>query len=164
MNLRQKIKKAKKELEIIETAHSKDTMWDIYQNYHKKDKLQRIINYKRNFNQYYNWNEEYKIDFSKLTYIDLFIDYKQVGVLQSPNGKPLRKSRVLEFEKMCLKKIHQFATEVSKQETIKDDKLNGRVEYFMSFSNDRTKSKKLHREKLYYQFYGEDVIYRYQNS
>lgn len=169
MNLRQKVKQAKVKLKKVEEDYKRKTRygattWDIVENYEITSKLQEIINHKRKFNRYYHWNEEHQIDWDNLTYISFHADYKTLGILKSPNGKPLKKEDVNHFLDIIMKtKFYPFAKEISKLEKNEKDYIK-HIDYFVSVSNDRTKDKKLHMEKVYYQFKGDDKIYKYQKQ
>lgn len=163
MNLRQKIKKAKAELNGLLKEHHSST-WEIIKSFEKRQKLQKIINHKRNFNRYFDFNEEYKINLKKITYISFHADFKDLGVLKSPNGKPLKQKEINAFLiKMIQTKLYEHAKKVSEEVPSKDGFMN-RIDYWISISDDRTKAKRLHAEKVYFQFKGDETIYRYQKQ
>lgn len=162
MNLRQKIKQAKKELKNLNKAKDKNSTWEIIKKVEKEIELQNIINYKRKFYTYCKDNDEYKIDWRKLTYISFNADFTELGVLKSPNGRPLKRQKVKKFmEYMVDNKFINYATLIS-QENKTDNPY--RVDYYLAVSNDKTKDKKLYIEKLACQFRGESKIYHYKKE
>src|SRR5690606_9881129 len=132
-----------------ESTYYGSTSWNFIQKWQDKQKLQTIINHKRKFNRYFNWNEEHEIDWKKLTYISIHADFTTLGVLRSPNGKPLNENEVNEYIQQILKtKLYNYALKISKEEK-SNDKYNNHIDYWLSVSNDKTKNKRLHSEKIY---------------
>lgn len=165
MNLRQKIKKAKKEMRELEQKDSGSYMVDIYRHVQEQSRLQKIINHKRNFNLHYEWSEPIKIDMKKLTYIAIRSNFKELGVMISPNGKPISIEKANEFINTTLKSnLWSYSKKIASQEKPTAEYERKHVDYYISLSNDRTKSKKLTNEKLFYQFIGDEKIYRYQSE
>lgn len=163
MNLRQKVKKAKEELNALENTYCGNTAWDIVKNHEEKSKLKKVINYKRNINEYYNWNEKHVIDWERLTYISFYANFENLGTLKSANGKPLTQKEVNRFLTEIFKtKFYNFANQISKVEPSNIERKY--IDYCLVVSNDRTKAKKLHVEKIYYQFKGDDKIYSYKKE
>jgi len=160
MNLRKKIKKAKKEIKEVEEQYTGNTTFDIVMRYKKTSKLQKIINYKRNDNRFYQWNEGYEIDWNKLTYFGFNAGFTNLGYLKSANGKALTRTEINKFLKVIMDKFYQYAKQVSGEEASEGD-FRKHVDYSIIVSNDRTKGKRLHVEKRYFQFKGSDLIYEY---
>ncbi|WP_025909326.1 hypothetical protein [Priestia flexa] len=165
MNLRQKVKQAKKELKIVKETYPEKYTIDIAKKHHRINELQKIINLKRNFNrEYVKWKEDYRIDSSNLTYVSFHGGYEELGVLSYPNGKTLSVKEVDAFiREMVQTKVIDVARKVAKQEP-SDNEIINRVDYIVFLSNDRTKSKRLHKEKLFYQLKGNEKIYFYKSN
>lgn len=165
MNLRQKIKMAKRELRQLEMKGSGTYVLDIYEYAQQQSELQKIINHKRNFNQHYGWNETANVDMNKLTYIAIHSDFKELGVLVSPNGKPISMESADKFINNIIRtKMFNYAKEVAKEEKPTDKMVRKHIDYYLVLSSDRTKSKKVLKKKLFYQFKGDENIYRYQQE
>lgn len=157
MNLRQKVKQAKKELATVDERYGGPYALDMVQNFQEKSRLQKIINYKRKPSRFVSWNEERKIDTNKLTYISLRADYQELLTIKSPNGKPLTKRQIDEFVKRCGKRMYGHGLKVYEREPSKKEYTD--YEYFIS--DCRTKQKVFHIKKLYRQYYGDDKLYSY---
>lgn len=160
MNLRQKVKRAKKELIDVEDNYRETSAWAIAQKFQAKSRLQKIIDYKRKPSRYYYWHEEHKIDWSKLTYISLHADYTKLLTLHSVNGKPITKGKLGLFTAECRMKIYEFGLRVQQRES--DNKKH--TDYVFVVSNDRTKGKRLHSKKIYCQYDGDDMLYPYDTD
>ncbi|MEK3955663.1 MULTISPECIES: hypothetical protein [unclassified Psychrobacillus] len=164
MNLRQKVKLAKCQLVELNRTRGGSSTWDIIQRYEKKFKLEKIIDYKRKPSRIYHWNEKYTIDLSNLTYISIHVDFLKIATLKSHNGKPLKLSEINNFLNKTFKTaVYEYATGVSKIK-YDDTKKRKHIDYCLFISNCRTKSKKKHIEKVYYQFEGDDVLYAYETD
>lgn len=168
MNLRQKKKFAKKELKRLREYYEKRrysfSAVEIWDRYNKEFELEKIISYKSNSDRYYSWNEEHEIDYNKLTYVGLEINGIIVARLKHVNGRVLTRKEIDEFSEKASGMILQHMTKVSKMDKIVDrdkvyEKHMNKIEYAYIFSNDRTKGKRLHRECVYVQHKGEDVVY-----
>lgn len=159
MNLRQKVKKAKKELIISNDNYNGSTPWDIYKNFEITSRLQEIIDYKRKPSRNYNWNEEYKIDWGKLTYIKLQANSSELLILKSPNGKPLTRKQIVYFFNQCRAKMYQHGVKVH----LKDSTDELYTEYVLYLSDDRKKQKRFHVEKAYRQYHGDDKLHTYND-
>lgn len=160
MNLRQKIKKAKVELKYVKETYPDTYPMEMLTKHEKVSELQNIINHKRNYNRFYEWNEEYKIDLNKLTYISFAVGYEEKMVLTTKNGRVLSPKEIKSFNELALKKFLEIGKEVGEKEEIRCDwKIKNRVTYHFFYSNDRTKGKKLHKQELCHQFYGSDELH-----
>ncbi|MEG0381308.1 MAG: hypothetical protein RR603_06375 [Kurthia sp.] len=174
MNLRQKVKQAKKQLATLENAPNPTSQWGMVTSYWDKSKLQRIIDYKRKPNRYFNWNDEYEINYKNLTYIAIYADFDKLAELKSHNGKPLKREVVGAFvSSIMATKWYDYAIRVSKMEKhpvnekINDPRYEQRINtvtYSLKVSNDRTRQKRYHREPFYYQLRGEDKLYKPQRA
>lgn len=165
MNLRQKIKKAKRELKELNSKGSGSSMWDMLQHFEKEQKLQTIINHKRNFNQYYGWEEKPNVNLQKLTHVGVHSEFKEFGVLTSSCGKALDPKKVDVFvNRMIQTKFLNHAKEVAKQKKPANKIGREHIDYYLTLSSDKTKSKKLFMKKLFYQFKGDDKLYHYINK
>lgn len=170
MNLRQKVKWAKKEIAKLNEQYPSNTTWDIYCRTLREIELQKIIDYKRKPHKMYNWKENYEIDWDNLTYIRFQADFKDLVTLKSPNGRPLTNKQLEEFKHKCLIKLKNHAYkvfEIDIDDTGRGEYLKGkrsRVNYVYVVSNDRTKSKRLHIQYMYYQYEGDDQIYKYRSE
>lgn len=171
MNLRQKVKKAKRELAILKDQPTL-TQWDMWQNYENRRKLNSIIDLKKKSSRYYHWNEKYEIDWKKLTYIAVYADFDKLAELKSPNGKPLNPKLVDEFIDLVIRtKFYDYAKKVSEMEwrtnkgidTEWEKRRFNMVTYSLTVSNDRTKQKRFHSEPVFYQVRGEDKLHKPQN-
>ena len=158
MNLRQKVKRAKKELAAAEKLHTGSTLSASVRRFLAKNDLQKIVDYKKKPTDFYNWDAAYAIDPAKLTHIGLHADFNELHRLHSPVGKPLTQEQIKSFLDECPLKIGQFAKRVH-QRPPSDTRY---VCYWLSISNDRTKRKSIHQEKLYKQFEGDNRIYPYE--
>lgn len=170
MNLRQKVKQAKKELAELDELYSSYSIWDIFHKVTRQLELQEIIDYKRKPSKMYGWNEEYDIDWDKLTYISFQIDYKEILRLMYPNGKVLSKREIEEFVRECVSKIPSESEKIAQidiNDDSRDDYWKGRrrrIDYTILVSNDRTKSKKFHKEDKFFQFEGDNRIYQFEKN
>lgn len=166
MNLRQKVKQAKRELQTFDEKYYGSSSWEIYQKFKDKMKLQETINHKRKISRYYHWNEEQEIDWNKLTYISLHADFVELATLKTANGRVLKKEVVVEFlNGICMEKLIDYARKVQKEEVdIISSGLRKHVDYLLVVSNDSTKAKKWDMEKVYYQFEGDDKLYPYKGD
>lgn len=172
MNLRQKVKQAKKQLTILENAPEPYSQWGIVQNYWTKSKLQKIIDYKRKPNRHYDWDEEYEIDWKSLTYIAIYADFDKLAELKSANGRPLDPDTVDTFIDLIIRtNFYNHAVKVSEMEKhptnehLADPRYEQRINtitYSFKVSNDRKQQKRFHREPFYYQMRGEDKLYKPQ--
>lgn len=170
MNLRQKVKWAKKELKRLDEHYPSGTMLDIYEKTIRKIELQKIIDYKRKPSRPYRWDEDYKIDWGKLTYIGFQVDFKELLRLSYPNGRVLLNKEIKAFLSECLPIFQKESERVSKIDIDSKDRHDywrgkrKRVDYALSVSNDRTKSKRFHIEYRFFQYEGDDRIYQYENG
>ena len=172
MNLRQKVKKAKKQLPILKEQPT-TTQWDMVQNYMAQRKLQELIDFKRKPTRHYHWNETPEIDWKKLTYIEITADWKSLAVLKSPNGKPLHPAVIDQFVNLIIgTKFYNYAKKISESEWITLEKpamrgyeeRHNTVEYAFVVSSDCTKQKRLHYRVFYYQLRGSDKLYKPQKE
>lgn len=177
MNLRQKVKKAKKELQELTNEEFKrknkshlyitfedNTMLGMLERFNRKSELQEIINKKRNYNRHFNADEEYDIDWSKLTYISFHADFDTLAVLKSSNGRPLARKDIQAFLEKATEKFKNYIKAVSEREPRIEFGIHAKVDYFFKVSNDRTKSKRLHIENLCYQLEGSSKVYFYDSK
>lgn len=159
MNLRQKVKQAKKELKIVEEKYSGSSTWDIVQKFQAKSRLQKIIDYKRKPSRFLHWNEEHEIDWEKLTYISLQADFNELLKVETPNGRPFTKQRVEEFLRSCRMKIYEHGVKIQQKES--GEKRY--TDYVFFVSDDRTKQKRFHPQKFCRQYHGDDKLYPYND-
>lgn len=169
MNLRQKVKQAKKRLAMLE-KQSPYTQWDMVVNFQAKNEMQKIIDFKRKPSRYFHWNETYEINLDNLTYIAIYADSEKLAEMKNTNGKPLKKEQVSAFVDSVLKnQFYHYAAKVSemekhpKNEKINDPRYEQRintVDYSLKLSNDRTKQKRFHREVFYQQMRGSDQLFK----
>lgn len=178
MNLRIKRKHAKQKLDAILKEEEEKTKkwgtgwqntWDIVQSHMYKSDLQNIINTKRKLRLHYQWNEpEPKLNWDKITYISFWGEYTKLGEAFYPNGQCLTTKEINEFLKSdkVLNNMYTIGMKTLAREPEKE--IGGRgdrhVSYWIEVSMDRTKNKKLHLKKQFYQFYGSDQIYRYEQE
>lgn len=172
MNLRQKVKKAKRDLAELELKHKYEyTDWGIMQSYLAQTKLREVIEHKKKSTRHYRWDETPQIDWDKLTYMEIVADYHTLAILKSPNGKPLDPKIIKEFVHDTMRtKLYNYARNVSKMDRITThegqlqmrgyEKLKNTVEYAFIVSSDRTKQKLLHRQVFYFQMRGDDQLYK----
>lgn len=159
MNLRQKIKKAKKELEELERKEHGDTMVDMYLHFKRTEELNHVIQAKRKVNSYITHDEPHVINWKKLTYISLQADFGTLAVLKSSNGKPLELNIVKKFLEEATHKLSIYAISVSERTPRMIDENPYRVDYSLAVSYDRTKGKRLYRVMIGYQYEGSDSIF-----
>lgn len=169
INLRQKVKKAKKELRHVQENYPDTYPYEMVVRFQKEEELKEIINYKRNFNRYYNWNEDYNIDMDNLTYIDFCANGEVLTTLTTSNGKILSKNQINWFiNKEAMFYLLQHGRKIKEKQTStykinKDELLHG-TEYYWLVSNDKTKGKRLHKIKFAFQPNGTEEIRLYQNN
>lgn len=155
MNLRQKVKKAKKDLIIAEEKYHGTSTWDIIEGFRVKSPLKKIIDYKRKPNRMIHFNEEHKVDWTKLTYIKLHADYGELIKMVSPNGQPFSKEQLTDFINESINEIYKYALKV--MERSKDG--NEYTDYVFLVSESRTKQKIFQSKKFYRQYHGDDKLH-----
>jgi len=97
LNLRQKIKQAKKELrELEKTAISNRN----YRYFKRKKELSDFINTKRQLNSYTN---DEKILKGKITYMELSCGIRKLCIIKHANGKPLSHKQQIHFNNQATK-------------------------------------------------------------
>lgn len=173
MNLRIKRKHAKQKLEHIVESEKKRKKYfstiDMYLSYESKKPLEDIINTKRKLRLHYQWNEEEpKVDWDKITYFSIWGEYTKLGEIFYPNGQYLMMSEIHNFLNSDRVRNNMYAVgrKTANRNPEKEtwSQYDRYVDYWIEFSMDKTKNKKLHSEKLYYQFYGSDRIYLYEKE
>jgi hypothetical protein len=150
MRLRQRAKKAKKELKLAKIREPSST-WEIMKSFEKRTELENVINYKRQFNTYHN--DENMLEGKKVTYMELSCGVEKLCVMRNRNGRPLSDEQKSRFTDEAIKSISQHTPVI--YERYKDnDKLpdNFHVLYCLYQSVDRTKSKRLVCKQYIYQF------------
>lgn len=161
MNLRQKVKKAKRDLKLASKKYDGSTMWDIYQKFQIESDLNEIIDYKRKPNRtIFQWNKDYREDLGKLTYASFRVSHQELCKIKSSNGRPLTKTQLLEFMNKCREKLYHHGLKIQQED--KNDKIY--VDYILYLSDCKTKQKRLYVKDLYRQYYGDDKIYAYNNK
>lgn len=165
MNLRQKIKKAKRELEILKRKNPGSNVLKMAQHFKEMHRLQEIVNHKRNLQEPYQWDEKPTVNMEKLTYVSFHSDYKDFGKIVSPNGKPLDSREVNAFIGETIRtKVMLQAEEVANMEMPTERFQRKHVDYYLLVSSDKTKSKKLMQHKILYQRKNDHIIYLYANE
>lgn len=157
MNLRQRIKHAKKEIKLLDTKKY-TCEWDMYTQFKKRSDLQDIINKKKRFNQYVTDQNILKDD--KVTYMELSCGTKKLMVTKNANGKALSNEQMLHFVNRSAELVKSHAPIIHEQ--YKDnEKLpnNFHVIYLLSHSIDRTKGKTLVTVMNIYQFKNNKSLY-----
>lgn len=158
MNLRQKVKQAKKELTELQTEQVGSTTWEIIQRHYKEMKLQKIIDTKKKPNRFYHYNEDATIGAENFTYLKLLAgDNRVLAKKVSVNGKPFSESELQDFLLVCQKKIGDYGKRVYERKKSEENK----VTYELYASGDRTKRKRVKSKGLYYQFDGSDLLHHY---
>lgn len=157
MNLRQKVKIAKKKLAIAEEKYSGTSTSDIINRFKIIKPLEKTINYKKKPSRFFRWNEPQEVDWAKLTYIKLQVNSDVILRMVSPNGRPFTNQQLLEFMNDSRRKMYQYGVKISKKSSLK----NEYVDYVLIVSDDKTKQKRFLIEKLFCQYYGEDKMYHY---
>lgn len=156
MNLRQKVKLAKRELKVAEeNLKNARTSLGIYEAWQKVDKLRTIVNYKRKPNSNFNWNENDKVDMNNLTYVELKVDDTTLYKKVSPNGKPFNKREIAFINKEITKRIANNGRKVAKENRSNENY----VDYYLLLSDFKTKQKKLATKELFRQFEGHGELY-----
>lgn len=177
MNLRQKVTKAKRELRSInkeetrrkrlgyDTTGTSNTL-EMVQYFQHKHRLEDIVSLKNKKYRHERWNENIKINGNKLTYIAMYVEFTKIGELFYPNGQVLTHKEIDEFlsSEEIKNKMYQLGMEASQREPEKQFKKNSHIDYWIAISDMRTKNKILKTQKLFYQFYGSDLIYEYEPS
>ena len=158
LNLRQKVKHAKKELAIIDEKYPARSTWGILEKVKRQGVLLKIIDHKRKRSKYVS--EKPQIDLNKLTYLSLHADFHTLLTIKSVNGKPLTERQIVKFLDDCRIKISIYGKTVQQKES--DDRRH--TDYCFIMSNDRTKRKTLFVEYIYYQYHGDDKLHPYNNN
>lgn len=159
MNLRIKVKKAKKELDLINQSYKGSSTWDIYKNFEATKKLQGIINLKKKPSRLLRWTEVLKVKWNEITYFSFRANSSELLTIVSPNGKPFSNSEIEDFLNKCRLKMYNYGLAVS--EKPKSDEIY--TNYIMLTSNNRKKQKVLHLKKIYKQYNGEVKIHNYND-
>lgn len=160
LNLRQKVKRAKKDIETVEERIPGPYTLDIVERFEEKSRLQKIIDYKRKPNRIVNWDDPYKPCYDKLTYMSLSANFEDLTKIVSPNGKPLTRKQVREFINKCHDKIYHYGLKVAQREPNKEMY----TDYVLFTSDFRTKQKTLYPVKIYRQYDGDDKLYAYNDE
>ena len=149
LNLRQKIKQAKKELrELEKMATCKSRKNYLY--FKRRNELSDLINLKRQFNSYTN---EEKIRIGKLTYMELSCGVEKLCIVKNANGKPLSHGQQIHFNNQATKALLKHITVVyEKYKNNNELPSDFHSIYTLNVSIDRTKSKKLFCNLSIYQF------------
>ncbi|MDD1505733.1 hypothetical protein PVA17_23725 [Lysinibacillus sp. CNPSo 3705] len=154
MNLRQKIKQAKKELrELEKTAISNRN----YRYFKRQKELSDFINTKRQLNSYTN---DEKILKGKITYMELSCGIRKLCIIKHANGKPLSHKQQIHFNNKATKALLNFVPVVYKK--YKNNKeLPSRFYsiYTLYVSTDRTKLKRLFCKLFIYQFINSQSLF-----
>lgn len=163
LNLRQKVKQAKRQLEVIENTYYGNSHWEISTKILDRIAQEKIIDYKKKKDRLMHWKENYEIDWNKLTHISIHTDFKEFGRLRSLNGRPLNVKDINVFlDDMLKEKVYAHAKNYSEQTP--SERSRNQIDYYLLVSNDKTRSKRLCIHYLYYQNCGEDVLYFYSDG
>ncbi|MFY0516539.1 hypothetical protein ACOMCU_01725 [Lysinibacillus sp. UGB7] len=161
MNLRQKVKKAKRELAILKMKNT-DNMCqvDMYLHFSKCSDLQKVIDFKKKPSRPFRFNEEVQINMEKLTAIKMIVDGTIISHKISPNGKPFTKQQVQDFTSIAIKSaIKAFGQNTFDKEPELDYfNRKRKVSYVLYLSSDRTKQKRYEHVALFTQEYGSDKL------
>lgn len=126
MNLRQKVKQAKKQLALLEQKPKPHTQYGMVVDFQERSELQKIIDCKRKPSRNFHWNEDREIDYTKLTYIAFRVDGHTLAKMISANGKPFKMDEISSFIiSVQNNQFYQYAVNVSKmQKHQKNERIN----------------------------------------
>lgn len=155
MNLRQKVKQAKKELQLLEELPKSASTYEVWVRFQKKAELTQLIDRKRKPDRYAGWKDEVPIDWGELTYISLRANFKEFGVLTMPNSRVIKVSTAQAFvDDLFKNEMIPYAQRVA---NLPADKERF-VDYSLAASTDRKKGKLLQVISLYRQYHGDDRL------
>lgn len=159
MNLRQKVKHAKRELKLAKIKLDNAKIpYDIYESWQEVNRLTEIINFKRKPNEHFNWNEDSKVNMNNLTHVELKANYESLYKMVSPNGKPFTSKEIETMNKEILKRIslfgHKFAGKIKNEKNY--------IDYYLLVSDYKTKQKKLAKKNLFRQFEGDSNLHGFK--
>lgn len=158
MNLRQKIKRAKKELKQLNQQENYTCTWDIYSQFEKKTALQNIINLKRNFNQYEN--DKSILKGGQITYMEFCCGMETLTVMKNGAGKPLSEEQKQTFFQQATESLMKHAPVIHARYKDKDNLPDDfHVMFCLYQSIDRTKKKRLVCMEYIYQFKNNKSLY-----
>lgn len=158
MNLRHKVKLAKKQLSELENAREPSSTYEILERFYQKKKLEEIIQKKTKPTREAHWNEEREVNWDKLTYVSFMIDGVEKSNIKTPNGKILNKKEIADFIDNMYKLICTHSLKVI--DINPKEKVLDYVSYYLLVSDEKTKQKVLQREDLYFQNYGSNTLSR----
>lgn len=163
LNLRQKVKKAKRELAILEMKDS-DNMCqvDMYLHFNKCSDLRKIIEFKKKPSRTFRFNEEVQVNMEKLTAMVMIVEGTVISYKVSPNGKPFTKQQMQDFISFSIKSaVKAFGQKTFDKEPERDYFHRKRkVSYVLYLSSDRTKQKRYKYATIFTQEYGSDKLVR----
>ncbi|MGE7843610.1 hypothetical protein ACQKNX_22875 [Lysinibacillus sp. NPDC093712] len=152
MNLRQKIKMAKKELKKLDsfpTSKSKQNK--------RRQELTDLINSKRHLNSY---TDDEKILNGKLTYMELSCGMTKLSFVKNPNGKPLSVRQQMLFNNHATQALLKYVPVVyEKYKNNNELPSDFHSIYTLYVSTDSKRAKRLFCKLSIYQFKDGQSLY-----
>lgn len=152
LNLRQKIKMAKKELEKLDAFSPSKS-----QQYLRRQELTNLINSKRHLNSY---TDDKNILNGKLTYMELSCGMTKLSFVKNPNGKPLSVRQQMHFNNQATQALLKHVPVIyQKYKNNKELPSDFYSIYTLYVATDSKRAKRLFCKLFIYQFKGGQSLY-----